>query len=256
MVSLKRYDSLSRNLVKFGLTPNETQCYLALLRNGSMAAVEIGNELNVLTNAVYRLTKKLIKAGLAVELSTTPATYQAVGLEVAITALASKRTREIEEAKIQAIEYGREMEIAKGSQTSVEVLTGKQGLMEKYLELATKARQEILIISIGEPVSDEVKIVNRDAIERGVRIRFIVHRFDSNNESMVNSYIRMGIELKHNPDSGYHLVVVDRKVALLAISDPKNTEERTIMMIYNAGLAKAMANFFYSIWGKLPNLQI
>ena len=52
------------------------------------------------------------------------------------------------------------------SQTKIETLTGWEKMMNKYVNLAQEAKKEILIISIGEPVPDEVKLVNRDVLEK------------------------------------------------------------------------------------------
>ena len=44
--------------------------------------------------------------------------------------------------------------------------------------LAAEAREEILVIAIGDPVPEEIVLSNRDALQRGLEMKFLFHRFD------------------------------------------------------------------------------
>jgi sugar-specific transcriptional regulator TrmB len=239
---------LSRLLVNLGLSFDEARCYLVLVKSGSLTAEAIGKQLEILPNAVYRLTKRLTKKGFVVSLGQYPTRFQAVPAEIAINSLTNNQFKWIEETKVKAIELVKSS--GNDLPTSIEVLTGRKRMMEKYVELANKAKQEILIISIGEPVSDEIKLANRDALEKKITIRFLVHKYDKENENLLNNWLRMGIEVKHYPGWGFHLVVFDKKRSILATNNPKDTEERTTMVIQNEALSEALSNYFYSLWDK------
>jgi hypothetical protein len=70
------------------------------------------------------------------------------------------------------------------------------------------------------------------------------------NADLLRSWVKMGLEVRHFKDWGYHLTVIDGKEAILSTNNPKNTEERTSMVIYNAALANALRHYFYSLWDK------
>jgi sugar-specific transcriptional regulator TrmB len=182
-------------------------------------------------------------------LDTHPTTFQAVPPQVAIDNYVKKQIQELEEVKVGAVQtiLGK---ATSRSKTRIDTISGRKAMFEKYVELLKKAKAEVLIISVGEPVPDELKLANRDALERGVVIKFIPHRNDENNSELLRSWLRMGIEVRHFPDSGYHLVVLDGKQAILAASNPINVAERTSTVIYGEGLSRALRDHFYSIWQK------
>lgn len=252
-ISLKNNKKISHLFVKLGLSPAEATCYKELLTNGALPVIGIANKMKVFPTGVYRLIKKLIGQDLIIELDTFPTTYQAVPFQIALNTLSSQRINEIEEAKMYLSDFLTPLN-ENSSQIRIETLTGRISLMDKYIELAKNAQEEILIISIGESVGDEVKLINRDALERGVIIKFIVHKFDNNNVELLNTYIKMGLEVKYFKDSGYHLIIVDGEIAILATSNPKNTEERTSMVIHSEGLTNALQKYFYTIWVKSKSI--
>ena len=116
--------------------------------------------------------------------------------------------------------------------------------------MINQAKKEVLIISIGEPVPDEIKLANRDAINRKVNIKFIVHKSDQENRLLLESWIKMGLDIRHYPGSGYHLSITDGKTCLISASNPKNPAERISMYTNSEGLSNAMRNYFYSLWEK------
>ena len=240
---------ISSAFVKFGLSRDAGKCYQALLEFGSLTSEELARKIDVLPNAVYRLTNNLEKKGLIVRLDTYPVKFQALSPDVAFSALASEQIKEIEESKtlvIQSLQTKR----VNNPQTKIDILTGWKSMMNKYVDLAKEAKEEILIVSIGEPVTDEIKLANRDALERGVSIKFIVHKFNQENHELLRSWMKMGIQVRHFAESGYHLVVIDGKKCLLATSNPRNTQERTSVVIYGEGLSRAMQQYFYILWEK------
>lgn len=234
-------------LIQLGLTEAETRCYQLLVSQGARTAYEIAAKLNIFPNAVYRLMKGLGKKGFVVELETRPATFQPIPPTTAVTYFSQFKVKHIEELKLRAIERVSQTGMRK-PKTQMNVLTGKNALFTAYVRLAKEATHEILIISIGEPVNDDMKLVNRDCLERGVAIKFIAHRSDPSNKQLLLSWVAMGIAVKHIPDWGFHLVVFDGKESILAVNNPTQTEERLSLFIDNKGLSTAFRTYFLSLW--------
>jgi len=125
-----------------------------------------------------------------------------------------------------------------------------------YSKMAIQAKNEILIISIGENVSEEVLLANRDCIQKGVTIRFIAHKYDKSNREILERWVKMGLKVRHFPDWGFHLVVFDKKVSMLMTNDPNNTNNRLGMQIFSEGLSKALNDYFYFIWEKSQKIDL
>lgn len=237
-----------KQLTQLGLSPDTATCYLTLMHNGALSAHDIAAKIHIVPNSVYRLIQTLEQRALLVSLDTYPMTYQAVPISVALRTLVDTAIKAFEEIKEQ-------QQITPIPQTKIDIHTGWDKMMETYVKLATHAQKEILIISIGESVPDEVKLVNRDALERGVTIKFIVHVHNKNNRMLLSSWINMGIATRFYPDSGYHLIVIDGKTCVLATSNPQNTKERSTVVIYGEGLSHSMQQHFYTLWAQSQPIQ-
>ena len=236
-------------LVQLGLTEAETKCYQLLVSQGARTAYEVATKLNMFPNAVYRLMQGLGEKGFVVKLETRPATFQPIPPTTAVTYFSQFKMKQIEELKLRAIERVSKTGSNK-PETQINVLTGRNAMFSTYLRLAKDATKEILIISIGESVNDDTKLVNRDCIERGVAIKLIAHRYDKSNEQLLKNWVAMGVEVKHVPDWGFHLVICDGKQSIFAINNPTRTEERLSLLIDNKGLSSALRTYFFTLWKK------
>lgn len=238
----------SHALIRFGLSLHEANTYVTLLRNGPMMAKEVAQSIAVLPNATYRLLQKLEDRGLIVSTGRHPNTFKALPTAVALESLAKRQMADIETNKEFLL--ARLSQKAKTDQTKIEVLASKRDFFRAYVDMAKQAKKEIDIISIGEEVPEDIIIVNRDCLERGVIIRFIVHRYDEKNKDLLMGWLRMGLLVRHYPDWGFHLVVYDNRYCLLAVNNPKNTDDRLSMKIFSEALSKSLGDYFNNIWEK------
>lgn len=253
-MNIKNNVSISQSLVKMGLTPDESKSYIFLLSNGTATAEHIASGINISPTVVYRLMKGLSVKGFIISIGTKrPIKFQAILPSVAIKAFAIKKQKELEKLSLNSIDQlNSQTPIKENNQ--IEVLTGQKQFFSKYVELAKDAKEEILIISIGEEVPDEIKLVNRDMLEKNVRIKFLVSKYDETNHSLLDSWKKMGISIKYLPDSGYHMVVIDGIKSILATSNPKETTERVAMVINNPRLSQAFKDYFFFTWKKAKEI--
>lgn len=243
-----------QELVKFGLSKHEIKAYIILLEKGSLSVREIAKEINVLPNALYRLLNKLVTKGLVSVSGNNPKVYNALPPSIALELLTKQKIKELEEAKNSAIAVFSKQK-TKAQETTINLLKNKHEFFTKYLELAKQAKKEILVVSIGEPIPDEIKLVNRDAVARRVDFKMIAHKYDDENRNLLKSYKTMGWEIRHYPGGGFHLFVIDGMKSVLAVNNPKNTSERVAFQIFSRGLSKALQDYFYSIWEKAVEIN-
>lgn len=242
-----------QSLVSLGLSDNEANCYLVILEYGASSVADIAKHMDILPNAVYRLLAKLEGYTMIVSLGTSPKKYQAVPVKQAIDSLILNQTKSLEESRIKALSAlaGHPSK----TDTKIGFITGQDQFFDTFVRFSKEAKQEILVISIGEAVSDDIKLATRDALARDVDCKFMFHRFDDNNASLLQSWVAMGVSVAHYPDSGFHLLVFDGNKAVLVSSNPQETNERTGMIISSPSLANAMRDFFYARWGKATPIK-
>lgn len=243
----------SSNLAQFGLTQKEAETYILLLKKGPLTVKELADTSKTSLHAYYRMLRNLIRKGLIISSNTHPEVYRTISPAIAFDALFKKQISAIETSKntlIQDLTTGQSQD-----QTKIDLIGDIRDFFHAYTQLAKKAQTEILIISIGEEVPEEIILANRDCLVRGITINFIVHKYDSSNRDLIYRWIRMGLEVRHYSDWGFHLVVVDKKIALLAVNDPKNTTQRVSLQFNSAGLSKALHDYFYAIWEKASPIK-
>jgi len=241
------------SLVHFGLSIKEAETYSILSEKGPLPVNGVAHITKSSPNALYRILKNLLRKGLIIASPTHPAIYRTISPAIAFDALAKKQISTMEITKNELIQSLTAQQ--PHDQTKIDLIGNIRDFFLAYAKLAHKAKEEILIISIGEEVPEEVVLANRDCIERGIKIRFIVHKYDAGNRNLVHRWIRMGMEVRHYPDWGFHLVVIDKKVSLLAVNDPKNTSDRVSLQFNSEGLSKALGDYFYTTWDKASPVQ-
>ena len=242
-----------QTLVTLGLSRDESRCYGLLITRGSLKAGELASEMDIYPNAVYRIMERLEKKGFIVSLDTHPVTFQAIPPRVAIPAYIDMKQKTLEELRNVSLTSFQEEK--RTSSTKVDIQTGKKEMFDTYVSLAKYAKKEICIISLGEPVPDDIKLANRDAIERGVKLQFISHLYTATNRELLRSWVRMGMEVRHFQGGGFHLQIFDGKTSVLTANNPKNTSERTSMVIYNEGISTVLRDYFSSVWQKATPIK-
>jgi len=235
-------------LKKLGLTKQQATVYLLLLKEGPLSPKTIGEKCVILPNAVYRVLYKLDKYGLIELGSKTPVRYIVTSMDFAISKLVEKRKKKLEASQKYLLQIKNHSDLKK--ETDLELSTDIIKFFKESEQLINQSKKEVLIISIGEPSTPELILADKRAIERGVDIKFIVHKNDSDNHQFLLNLEKNGLEIRHLKDWGYHLQIVDGEKCLLSVNNPDNTNERANIKIQSKYLSRAFRDYFYLIWEK------
>ena len=235
-----------QEFVKLGFTKLEASIYLSIYKSGTTSALELAKKLNASPNSLYRSLEKLTQKNILSSSNNWPKTYKAISPRFAFDLMVKNKIIEIEESKEKLISLLPTSN--SNDQTKIEIVGGSKELFDNYVKLSQNTKKEILIISIGEEVSEEVLLANRDCLQRGIKIRFIAHKLDQTNKNLLIRWQRMGMEVKHLPGQGFHLVIFDQNQTLLSASNPKIPDQRTTIHIYSPEISKSMSDYFFSIW--------
>lgn len=238
-----------RQLVKLGLSRQEAEIYLWLVRNGSSRAITIGQKLKILPNSVYRSGRSLVTKGFISITGHYPRWFEPIPPEIALQAYTKQQTLVLNQVSKQLAEDLRGTTLPQDP-THIDVFTGKEEHFFYSKREVDKAKKEILIISIGELIPPDLLLSLHQAHERGVKIKLIVHKYDQENKEVLENFKKNGIEVRHYPDWGFHLVIYDCQKLILVINNPKDTKRRINIFIQSRGLTKALCEYFYSIWAK------
>lgn len=246
--------SLLPKLVKIGFSKQEAEIYLTLIKEGVLPAKEIALRINILPHAVYRIIKKLENKKLVAIITSSPLTFYVLPSELALSSYVKEKSLQLEKEVKEINIFLANKQISSPS-TKIEVIAGKKEFFLASETLIKESKKEVLIISIGEPSTPDLILADRRAIERKVIIRMIVHKYDKENQEFLKNLRKNGLEIRHFPDWGFHLQVVDGEKSLLVVNNPQNPGERITIKIHSFGLSKALRDYFYSVWEKAIKVQ-
>lgn len=236
-------------LHELGLTNQEAKIYVQLLKRNAESAKSISRLLRIPLPAVYRSCQNLNRMGFIGIQRVRPMIFVAVPEKLSIPSYIKNREKVFENITRELfLQHSRGGE--KVSPTKVNLIFGEKEMFESSVKEFKNAKNEILVISIGQELPPELLLAQKNAIQRGVVSRMIAHKNDLENQQVLKSFKANGIEVRHFKDKGYHMVVVDGKVVMVAANNPKNTKERVGMEFFSEGLSEAMRDYFYSVWEK------
>lgn len=252
---MKNYDvelhslNSTEKLQKLGLTKQESRIYVFLLQESKATAKSISLSLRIPIQAVYRSCHNLSRLGFLGEQKVRPIEFIVVPEKLSISSHIRNREKIFENITRELFSRNNHRG-EKASPTKVNLVFGEKEMFESSARSFKAAKNEILVISIGQELPPELLLAQKNAVQRGVVSRMIAHKNDQENQQVLRSFKANGIEVQHFKDKGYHMVIVDGKVVMVASNNPKNTKERVGIEFFNEALAGALRDYFYSVWEK------
>jgi sugar-specific transcriptional regulator TrmB len=242
-------NKLQEQLKRLGFTHQEIQVYLTLIRKDACNAKQIAKKLAIFPNAVYRTIHELAKKGFVTTTKRYPITFEAVSPQTAIPLFVEGQM-----AKLQDISTTITTSLLplpmNSNPTTVDLMYGTNTIFEHGAKLLDASAQEMLVISIGEPLPPNLLLAVKNAVARGVSINMIVHKYDEENKAVIENLKKNGYIIRYSPGWGFHIAIYDQKNALLIVNNPEQTDERVAMFIRSVGLCKALRDYFYTTWRK------
>jgi HTH-type transcriptional regulator, sugar sensing transcriptional regulator len=253
------------SLVGLGLSMREAKLYLGLLTRHDFSANEIAKLTKLSRPATYDLLNKMVRLGICQEKPGKIKRFQAVAPGIALSRLVDYKTAElktvVDEGK-NKIEQLAPMLDSKFTQSRsqndpfdyFEILRDRKQIQERFLKLQENVQEEWL--SFVKPPFSMNPSANTDnrigTVVRGVKMRTIVE-YNGNYEETVNYYGKLlpGEEKKIVKQLPSKMMIFDRKITLLALSDPI-TGKGSIVTLYvdHRDYARMMIEVFESVWAK------
>jgi len=239
-----------QNLVQLGLTKQEATIYLLLWKEKPMTAEQIAKRISCLPQAVSRSAKKLESMRLIGIGNTYPHTYQAITPSVALPSFAKTKASHLQ--LVAENLASRMSQTIPKLDTTMNLIMGQEASYIYAAKLLDITNDEMLVISIGEAIPEELLLSVKRSRERGVIIRMIAQQYDEKNKEILENFKKNGYEIRHAPSKGFHLAIYDGKQSLLIISNRENIKQRAAVHIISKGLSESLRDYFYKIWEIAP----
>lgn len=236
------------NFLLKSIPPQSTKIY-GLLEDGKpRSAKDIGKRLNIFPNAVYRAIKQLLELGVVQELQEYPTKYKAKSASDAMELYSSIMRQNFQDAfQAQGDKHSNEGKL------NMSFITSRKELLERTKNDAEHTKNTFDHIVSGHEIPADSILAYKKSLERGVKIRIIVHQVPQ--KQMVESWKRMGVEIRYYPDIAGRVFIFDKRIVYFTSYNPNKNQEAIGMRFEYAPFALLMDELFEQKWkiGKIIN---
>ncbi len=229
------------NLLLKSISPQSVKVYNLLIKNGPLLADQIGKKINILPNTAYRNLKELMSLGFVEKSTKYPAVYRAkipsetIGLFTNLIIQSFHQT-------FASLGKQEEMDL------KISFIQNRKDLLKQAEKDAYKAQRQINRIVSGDSVPPETTLAFKSAAERGVKIRSLVQGVSEGKPEVVNSWRKMGMEVKFTQSINTRIVTYDGLITYFASYNKKHPQEALGVRFDYPPLAALMDEMFESRW--------
>lgn len=248
---MKSQDILQQKLVTIGFTPLEASIYVLVLNNPQMKVKEIAHQLNILIPSVHRSLHSLREKGCILTSGKRPIRLTAVTPSVCLAKLVNQDYQQRLLVQKQ-IENEINKKVLGRQELDVRFLEGKQETFDYVLPIIQRLKKELCILSVGEPVPDEIFLSIVMAIRRGVKVKMLAEKYDESNQELLKNWQKNGYKVRYltKPAIDFTLTVHDGESCIVQIRQEKEKDQRVGIAISNPAYSEAQRQYFLSLWAK------
>lgn len=240
-----------------GISELEEAVYGVLLEKAAASLADISKETDASSARIRRALRTLEDKGLASR-SANGRTYAAVAPRAALNLLVAKKHEELEEARL-AVDYWderfRHLSPLRESVDVVEMLTGPEGVGNRFLQLQSSANEEVLILDkppyAYNPALGEPGFLR--GLDRQVRFGTIYDRLALEVEGRVADIefsMGAGEEVAVHPNLPMKLAVFDRRIALVPLARDVSRGVEGTLVVHPSPLLDALVTLWHLLWSQ------
>jgi sugar-specific transcriptional regulator TrmB len=249
---MKMYTEQLNLLREVGLTDYEARCYLALMQYRKLTARECAKIANIPPTKTHETLRELADKGLISITNDKPMLFCIIPIERGFVNYIERRKNLIEHLEKELIISLKKIKTVEREEITPEkinVVSGRERQHELALNMTKGSLKEILIISKGESLPYKLLIESKRAMDRGVKIKYIITKIKGN-EKIIKKLKELGYKIRYLALGDLFIAIGDRKKSLLVVKNPNNPEDRISISLFQNALAKAHAKYFDEMWKK------
>ena len=238
-----------------GVGESEERVYRTLIRLGGATVAELAAATYAAEEPLRLTLCALEEKGLASRAPGPLERFVPAPPDVAVEALAARRSEEIARARLAAIELMGAFRAGPGPDRAAEVLevvTGTDAVRNRFEQLQHSAVEELLVFDKPPYTTraQDNEAMERAALQRGVRCRVVYDRSSLTEPSQPRTIEQLsaaGEDARVSADVPMKLVICDRRLALTPLSLQHGLTDAALV-VHASGLLDALAALFESVW--------
>lgn len=258
--AIEHDDAAISQLVELGLTTAQSRAYMALLHTSPDRAGNVAARSGVSRTKVYEVLQTLESLGFVTSESEQRAVYGAVEPTVAIPqwlrtrerrrSLEGERDESLGERLMRSLPTPESHEES-DSQSPFEPVIGNARSSAILPRLARDARRSLDIMQMPPFMQPrkEWNIAEAQALARGVQVRILNNVAGLKEEARVKEALRLGAEVRAEPEHPMKLVVRDETEAAIAVRhSPRRRRDVTSLIVRQPDLVRTLTELFRRQW--------
>jgi sugar-specific transcriptional regulator TrmB len=243
-------------LEQLGLSQAEAEIYLAVLRQGPLAAAAIAQETGIPRTSIYPNLCSLADKGLVEGGAGYGSKFAAVAPDQAFTALVAREKQTIAEREQIADELAEVLApLAADSESAlddtVQILRTPHLISERFDRLQLESEQQMEAFVKAPILSPRLSNPpQKKAQRRGVQVRALYERAVLDDEKVkpyLEAWVAGGEEARvYDGELPYKLVIFDRQVVLLTLV--RRNGQSSAMLVRHAPFVKSLGILFDYFW--------
>lgn len=225
------------------VSPQALSIYKLLSANGTMTAKDIGDQLKVLPNAVYRANKQLLEMGIIEKSDSYPAVFSTIPVSSAIGWFLIQAQRDFKQT------FGTDIKASAQPATSPNItfIKSRTDLLKRTDKDVINSQKEVKFIVSGLEVPDSTVLAYRKATTKGVHVKALVQKRRSNIEKL-EKWRDIGVDVRQIDDLELRMFIIDSRIVYLTSYSQNKKEEAFGVRFEYAPLAALMNDLFEQKW--------
>lgn len=233
-------------LQKSPLSKQTQNIYSVLLSKGPMSAVDLGKEIDILPHAVYRSTKQLEALGCIKQTGKHPALFEAISVSDSVETFTMLQ-RDLFLSTFLKGSLERE---TLSQDLNITFIESREMMFEKALADIRNTKEEMDNLASGDELPPEIMLAQKEALDRGVVIRTVFQKRNSENESFIKARVKMGEQIRLSQPLNARIVIFDRKIVYIMSHDPSDYIKSMGIRFEYAPLGQLIYQQFLQQWDK------
>ena len=234
-------------LTRSPLSHQSMAVYQLLTRGKALTAKDIARDLGILPNAVHRSAGVLVELGLIGRCDARPVRFQIRPQKEAIQSYLLVSVNTFMKNFSHKEKDGASSNGARAN-LSISFINTRSQLLEMTNNDTKTACKSINHLVSGLELPAETILSLKKAVDRGVRLRFLVQNLDELDHVMIYNWKRMGLDVRHFPLLEARIIVFDSKIVYLTSYNPRKKEEAMGVRFSYPPIGRQMNELFERRW--------
>ncbi|MDO3702795.1 helix-turn-helix domain-containing protein [Micromonospora sp. C28SCA-DRY-2] len=237
-----------------GLSAEAELIYERLLDGGPATAGELATATCLSDQQVRKALHDLAERGLTRHTSESPICYTAVDPDVVLDILLLRREEEIKRARVRASQLSERFRLAAARQDPsqlVEVVTGREAVLEWSLNIVRSARKELRGLDKPPYATRQFGGTATSLVQPGATVRTIYEQAAVETRGGITGDIAEGARLGEQdrvlPHLPTKLIIADDRIAIIPLQAAPDVLE-SAAVIHPSALLEAIAAMFEALW--------